>query len=99
MPEAFALLQNHPNPFNAMTDIRYQIADGRSPVHTALKIYNVLGQEVRMLVDAYQDGGYYSITWDGRDDRGNGVPSGVYLYRLSVDGGEWSEVREMVLIR
>ena len=99
IPESYDLFQNHPNPFNVTTDIRYQIPDGQSSAHTSLKIYNILGQEVRTLVDEYQDAGFYSITWDGRDNQGNSMPSGVYSYRLSVNGGEWSEVRKMVIVR
>jgi len=99
VPTTFCLSQNYPNPFNPKTDIRYQIAYSRSPVHATLKIYNILGQEVRTLVDEYQDGGYYSVTWNGMDDRGNSMPSGVYSYRLSVNSGKWSDVRKMVLVK
>lgn len=93
MPESFALLQNYPNPFNALTDIRYQIpntrykiseARGKRPIHTTLKIYNILGHGVRMLVNEPQEAGHYTATWDGRDESGQEVASGIYFYRLSV---------------
>ncbi|MFQ6092802.1 MAG: S8 family serine peptidase [bacterium] len=75
---------------------------------STLKIYNILGQEVRTLVDETTEAGYYTVTWDGRDDGGREVASGVYFYRLTVNGpndsellrtGRWSETRKMVLLR
>ncbi|UCE17672.1 MAG: T9SS type A sorting domain-containing protein [Gemmatimonadota bacterium] len=97
-PVECSLQQNYPNPFNPVTDIRYQIADSGSPVHTNLKIYNILGQEIRSLVDEVQEPGYYTVTWDGRDGQGNDVPSGVYFFRLSI-GSHWSETKRMVLMK
>lgn len=63
-PDCFGLSQNYPNPFNLATDIKYQIPDNRYPVQTTLKIFNILGQEVRVLVDEIQEAGYHSVTWD-----------------------------------
>ena len=80
-----------------MTDIRYQIADGRSPLHTTLKIFNLLGQEVRTLVDEPQEAGYYTVTWDGKDRFGNDVASGVYFYRLQA--GDFARTKRMVLLK
>ena len=100
LPQDFALEQNHPNPFNPVTHIRYTLPGGRNtkdgggPLHTTLKVYNVLGQKVATLVDEYQSPGYYTVTWDGGD-----VPCGVYFYRLSVDGGVWTETKRMVLLK
>lgn len=99
VPQEFSLAQNYPNPFNPATDIRYQIVDGGSPLHTTLKIYNVLGQEVRTLVNEGREPGYYTVTWDGRDGLGNEVSSGIYFYRLSVDRGRWSATKSMVLMK
>ena len=82
LPGTYTLSQNYPNPFNPTTDIRYQIADGRSSIHTTLKIYNLLGQEVRTLVDGEREAGYYTVTWNGKDYHGQDVSSGVYFYRL-----------------
>jgi len=62
-----------------------------------LKIYNVLGEEVRTLVDEMKEPGHYSVTWDGRDNLGNHVASGVYFYRLEV--GEFVATRKMALVR
>jgi flagellar hook assembly protein FlgD len=92
-PNTFALLQNYPNPFNPETIIKYQIT---SPAAVSLKIYNLRGQEVRTLVDAVQNSGNYEIPWDGRDDFGNEVSSGVYIYRLHA--GEQAAVKKLTLI-
>ncbi|UCE20100.1 MAG: T9SS type A sorting domain-containing protein [Gemmatimonadota bacterium] len=97
VPASYSLRQNYPNPFNPSTDIRYQIADSRSPHHTTLKIYNILGQEVRTLVDEVREPGYYTVTWDGRDQYGNEVSSGVYFYRLTAAG--ITATRRMVLMK
>ncbi|UCE18220.1 MAG: DUF362 domain-containing protein [Gemmatimonadota bacterium] len=93
-PQKYRLAQNYPNPFNPSTDIRYQIPDGRDPVRTTLKIYNILGQEVKVLVDEVQEPGHHAVTWDASD-----VSSGVYFYRLSVNDGQWSETKRMVLMK
>ena len=97
VPTEYALGQNYPNPFNPETDIRYQIADGRYPVHTTLKIFNVLGQEMKTLVNEAQEAGMYIVTWDGRDDSGREVGSGVYFYRLIV--GDFTATKRMVLMK
>jgi flagellar hook assembly protein FlgD len=97
VPMGYSLAQNYPNPFNPKTDIRYQISDSRSPVHTSLKIFNILGQEVRMLVDEVKEAGYYTVTWDGKDRFGNDVASGVYFYRLTA--GDYTATKRMVLLK
>ncbi|MFQ6091463.1 MAG: FlgD immunoglobulin-like domain containing protein [bacterium] len=105
VPEEFALSQNYPNPFNPYTEIRYQIPapsrDGignlRSPVHTTLKIYNLLGQEVRTLVDEAKEAGYYTVRWDGRDSAGNEVASGIYFYRI--EAGQFQKTKRMLLVK
>jgi len=94
LPEHFVLEQNYPNPFNPETIIKYQLA---SPAVVSLKIYNLRGQEVRTLVDAFQNSGNHEIRWDGRDDFGNAVASGVYLYRLQA--GEHAAVKKLTLLR
>ncbi len=85
---------NHPNPFNPTTTIRFELAArGRA----SLRIYDVRGAHVRTLFDESRDAGPGTATWDGRDDAGRGVASGVYLYRLNA-GGE-SRTRKMVLLK
>ena len=93
-PNALTLHPNHPNPFNPSTTISFAIAArGRA----TLQIYDVRGARVRTLFDDMRDAGPASVTWDGRDDAGRVVSSGVYLYRLSA-GGE-SRTRKMVLLK
>jgi len=95
-PRTYALFQNHPNPFNARTMISYQLAqEGK----VTLRVYNLAGQLVRTLLDEKVQAGQHSVIWDGRDDSGQEVSSGVYFYRLIVEGGVWTEARRMVLTR
>lgn len=89
VPGNYTLYQNHPNPFNPMTIITYEIA---AVSHVALKIYNLLGQEVTTLVNEQKGPGTYSITWDARN-----FSSGVYFYRLTA--GEFSSTKKLVLMR
>ncbi|GEM_PF-2749823 len=100
-PTAFQLEQNYPNPFNPSTAISYQLP---AVSRVRLEIYNLLGQKVRTLVDQQQPGGRYTVEWNGRDENGSEVSSGVYFYRLSVSppGGNispGSQSREDVLTR
>ena len=95
LPTEFALDQNYPNPFNPSTTMTYRIAAGREL--TRLMIYNVLGQQVATLVDAVQGPGEYTVEWQGRDDRGTRVASGVYFYRLT--HGNQADTKKMVLLK
>ena len=90
----FELAQNYPNPFNPTTTIEYRLATAGN---ISLKIFNIAGQEVRTLVNAAQTAGRYSVNWDGRDNRGMPVASGVYFYRLETQAAVQS--RKMLLIR
>lgn len=84
LPSGFKLAQNYPNPFNARTAISYRLYNnhGRTVPHTNLRVYNSLGQVVRTLVDRPQRPGEYTIYWDGLDDSGRAVASGIYFCRL-----------------
>ena len=94
MPAGFQLNQNYPNPFNPETSIRYWLPEG-GRVH--LRIFNVTGQTVRGLVDENQPAGTYAVRWDGRDDRGLPVASGVYFCHLQT--GRFSKSCKMTLMR
>ena len=94
LPKRFELLQNYPNPFNPSTNIRYEVPTAS---HISLVVYNVLGQVVRTLVEEELQPGRYEVTWDGRNDRGMSVGSGMYLYRFSA--GEYSIVHKMLLLK
>ncbi len=94
MPQQFALRPNYPNPFNPSTTIRYDVA---SRSHVTLRVYDVGGALVRTLVNGIQEPRSYSIEWDGRNEHGNAVSSGVYFYRLMAPG--FSDVRKMTLMK
>jgi hypothetical protein len=96
LPGRFALFQNYPNPFNPSTTITFSLP-GEGPRRTTLKIFNVLGQTVRTLLDASLVSGEHAIVWDGRDDDGQPVGSGIYLYTLKV--GRLGHSRKMILLR
>jgi hypothetical protein len=85
-PESFALMQNNPNPFNMSTKITYEVPTLRQGMaNIRLVVYNAQGQEVRILVNEKRSTGRYTIDWDGRDDAGNYVSSGVYFYKMTAD--------------
>ena len=93
-PFAFALEQNYPNPFNPTTLIQYQL---QAVSDVELTIYNQLGQEVRTLVKELQPSGAYWVEWNGQDNSGKPVVSGVYLYRLTA--GRFVETRKLTLLK
>lgn len=93
-PDKFVLSQNYPNPFNPTTVMEFEIAQ---PAKVSLKIYNILGQLVTILVDEEKPAGTYTVYWDGNDKNGDPVSSGIYFYKL--DAGDFTEVKKMVLIK
>jgi hypothetical protein len=101
LPETFALHQNYPNPFNPTTEIKFDLPQ---PGQVTLSIFNIMGQKVRTLIEVPKAAGYHSVLWDGKDDFGNDVASGVYVYRIRVlpNGAESQLVesaKKMTLIR
>ena len=93
-PTEFALSQNFPNPFNPETTIKYHLP---ARVNVTLRIYNALGQELRTLVNGLQDAGVYTATWDGKDNNGRQLSTGLYLFRL--EAGDMVMTRQMTLVR
>ncbi|MCH7677002.1 T9SS type A sorting domain-containing protein, partial [candidate division KSB1 bacterium] len=93
-PKSFALYQNHPNPFNPETIIRYQFPQESE---VGLTIYNLKGQEIRTLVDEKKQAGFYNIAWNGKDNAGRQVASGVYIYRIQI--GDFTGVKKLTLLR
>ncbi len=93
-PQQYSLHQNYPNPFNPETNIVYTL-----PIDTEAKlaVYNLLGQEVRVLENGYKQAGEYRLVWDGRDARGVQLPSGIYILHLEARHVELS--RRMVLLK
>ena len=94
LPQAFELSQNYPNPFNPETKIEYSLPNAAV---VKLAVYNLLGQRVATLVDQRQSAGIHSIFWNGKDDLGRSVASGIYLYRLEIS--EFVKARQLILIR
>jgi hypothetical protein len=94
-PSAFALLQNYPNPFNPSTTISFSVSQSGSAM---LEIYDLTGGHVRTLLSGEVGPGNHSVQWDGRDERGTSVGSGVYFYRLRL-GSNLESSRKMILMR
>jgi immune inhibitor A len=97
IPKSIELFQNYPNPFNPTTSIQFTVKGGSSPLHITLKIYNLCGQLVKTLLDEDKPGGNYTLLWDGRDEGGKAVSSGIYFYKLTA--GSSSEIKRMVLLK
>ena len=94
IPTEFALQQNYPNPFNPETRITYQLPE-RSDV--TLSVYNIQGNVVATLVNQTHAAGTYMMTWNGKDEAGHQMPSGVYFYRITADG--FNETKRMMLMK
>ena len=94
VPVAYQLEQNHPNPFNPTTSISYALPQ-TGPV--SLRIFDVVGREIRTLVNGVESAGYKIEEWDGRNSSGRQVASGIYIYRL--ESGSFVKSRKMMLIR
>ena len=93
-PESFVLLQNYPNPFNPTTTIRYVL---REKSDVRLTIYDIMGKEVRTLINGAQQAGERTVTWNATDDAGKQVAPGVYFYKLFTKNG--SQTRKMILLK
>lgn len=94
-PETYEISQNYPNPFNPYTTISYQLPQDESLVQ--LFVYNVAGQVVRRLVNTHQSAGFYQVVWDGKNDEGIVLPSGMYVYRLM--SGDFIKSRKLILVK
>lgn len=94
LPEKFYLLQNYPNPFNNSTQIQFGIPEDS---RIKIKIYNILGQEIKLLIDKELEKGNYKIEWDGRNNTGTIAPSGIYICRLEYKSGFLDQ--KMILIK
>lgn len=106
LPDEYALHQNYPNPFNPTTTIRYDLPEQSS---VSLVIYDILGREVQSWQWLQQEAGFKSVVWDGRDNQGNALSGGIYIYRISAgspqeteslgEAGDFTRVRKMVLLK
>ncbi|MGC8897768.1 MAG: alpha-amylase family glycosyl hydrolase [Bacteroidota bacterium] len=102
LPEKVALCQNYPNPFlargaNSETTVAFELPPLAANSRTSIKVYDILGREIAVLLDAHVSAGRHAIVWNGRDIHGREVPSGVYLYRLT--NGDVTLTKKMLLVR
>ena len=94
VPAKYTLAQNYPNPFNPSTVIKYGLPkDG----DVEIAIYNVTGQRVRLLVSTEMKAGMHEVSWDGRNDAGHSLPSGIYFYRMRTSS--FNEVKKLIMIK
>ena len=93
-PLSYSLSHNFPNPFNSSTSFKYQIP---KTTHVLIEVFNILGKKVKTLLDEKKDGGYYSIYWDGVDENGEGVVSGIYFYIISTEN--FHATQKMIVVR
>ena len=94
LPKEFALHQNYPNPFNPRTSVRYDLPDNEN---VTIIIYDMLGRQVKQLVDSYQEAGFKSIIWNATNDFGKPAAAGVYLYKIQA--GDFIQTKKMVLLK
>jgi hypothetical protein len=94
LPTKYALHQNYPNPFNPITAIHYDLPE-RS--HVMIMVYDIVGHEIRTLVNDQQNAGFNSIVWNGKDRFGRTIGTGVYFYRISSEG--FIKTRKMILLK
>ncbi|MEA3431055.1 MAG: lamin tail domain-containing protein [candidate division WOR-3 bacterium] len=94
IPDVFSLHQNYPNPFNTATFIKYNLP---KEAEVRILIYDLMGREIRALVNEKQNAGYKSVLWDGRDNNGHKVSSGLYIYRMIT--GEFQKTKKMILLK
>ena len=93
-PQIFVLEQNYPNPFNPSTIIAYGLPKAD---HVKITVYDIMGKEVRTLVNERQNGGRYKIKWNGKDNSGLNVSSGMYIYKI--DAGTFQMAKKMILVK
>jgi hypothetical protein len=94
VPATYSLMQNYPNPFNPATTIKYQLPEQQ---FVKVEIFNALGQVVNILVNQSQDAGEYTVNWNGKNNYGQNLASGIYFYRLQA--GSFVETKKMILIK
>jgi hypothetical protein len=94
LPERYELLQNRPNPFNPETEIAYSLPE---ETHVTIRIYNIAGQVVNTLIDEVRPAGKHAVTWNGTNESGSRVASGVYFYRMETSA--FQKTVKMILVK
>jgi hypothetical protein len=93
-PDKYILMQNYPNPFNPTTAIGFGLPQDE---YVTIVIYNLFGEKIKTLLSDYCHAGYHLVNWDGRNEIGKKVSSGVFLYKI--DSGKYSMIRKMILMK
>jgi hypothetical protein len=96
-PNDFKLAQNYPNPFNNITVIDYKISESANKSLVVIRIYNMMGQKIKMLVNEKKNPGNYQVIWDGRNEKSLPVSSGIYFYAMNVDN-QFRDVKKLILL-
>ncbi|MCX6173124.1 MAG: T9SS type A sorting domain-containing protein, partial [Ignavibacteriales bacterium] len=96
IPMTYSLYQNYPNPFNPSTVISYTLPE---IARITLKIYDVLGREVKTLINGEQPAGVYKLSWNGNNNLGSKVASGIYIYRIEAGSGKFIQTKKMILLK
>lgn len=96
IPITYAIEHGSPNPFHRTIEIRYAVPT-ETPI--TLSVYDIVGNRVRTLVNGGKEAGYYRVVWDGRDERGEELASGVYFYRMTAGRNEFTRTRKLILFR
>ena len=94
IPDQTLLHQNYPNPFNSQTVISFQI---KTATKVNLEVFNLLGKKIQTLENEFKSAGFYSESWDGRDDKGFPVPTGIYFYRLMT--ANYSQTKKLLILK
>ena len=97
IPDYVQLMSSYPNPMNQETHIPYAVASAKGSAEVQLDVFDILGRKIKRLVGESQKEGVYEVTWDGRDNKGIDVASGVYLVRLQVE--KQSQTRQIIVVR
>jgi immune inhibitor A len=94
LPHSYILKQNYPNPFNPETKIEYNLKENG---WVKLEVFNILGQKIFTLVDGYKEKGEHVVTWNGTDEEGGPLPSGIYFYQITTDN--FQKANKMILLK
>jgi len=94
VPLKTELYANYPNPFNPATNIKFDL---KKNAHVSLVVYNMLGQQIKTLVNSPKLSGHHAIHWDGTNDQGAKVTSGIYFYQFKADG--YTKTNKMILMK
>jgi hypothetical protein len=94
LPTQYSLMQNYPNPFNSSTSIEYTVP---IKTHVTIEVVNLLGETVKTLIDKELSAGVHRVNWNGTDNAGKAISSGIYLYRIKT--GDFNQTKKMILVK